>query len=297
MNRVFVCVLILCGAAALRAQSPVVADGAKVTKAADGFAFTEGPAADAEGNVYFTDQPNDRIVKWSAADGTCSDFMKPSGRSNGLCFDAKGNLIACADEKNEMWSIDVKTKKVTVLFKDFEGKLLNAPNDVWVAPSGVIYFTDPMYARKYWTRDPKPQQDKQCVYMFKDGKLTRLIDDLKQPNGIIGTADGKTVYVADIGAKKTYRYDVAADGKLANKAHFCDLGSDGMTIDTDGNVYLTGKGVSVFDKSGKKIEQIDVPEGWTANVCFGGKDMQTLVITASKGLYTVKTKTRGAGSQ
>ena len=124
-----------------------------------------------------------------------------------------------------------------------------------------------------------------------------MVDDLKQPNGVIGTPDGKTLYVADIGAKKTYAYDIRPDGTLANKQLFCELGSDGMTIDNEGNVYLTGKGVTVFDKTGQQIEHIDVPEGWTANVCFGGADRQTLFITASKGLYAIRTRTHGVGSQ
>jgi len=279
------------------AEGGVIAPGAKLEKLSDEFKFTEGPACDAEGNVYFTDQPNDRIMMWGV-DGKLSTFMQPCGRSNGLCFDHQGNLLACADEKNELWSIDPKTKKATVLVKDYKGRLLNAPNDLWVRPDGGIYFTDPFYKRDYWKRGPS-EQDGECVYYLapKRKRLVRVIDDLKQPNGIIGTPDGKTLYVADIGAKKTYAYDIKRGGSLANKRLFCDMGSDGMTIDDEGNVYLTGKGVSVFDKTGKKIEQIDVPEPWTANVCFGGKDRQTLFITASKGLYAIRTRTKGVGSQ
>jgi gluconolactonase len=277
-------------------SSSVTAPGAKLEKLADGFAFTEGPASDAEGNVFFTDQPNDRILKWST-DGKLTTWMQPCGRSNGLCFDRSGNLIACADEKNELWSIDPQ-KKVTVLVKDYKGKLLNGPNDVWVGADGGIYFTDPFYKRNYWKRGPIEQDVQGVYYLPPDrGKLVRIIDDLQQPNGIIGTPDGKRLYVADIKAKKTYSYDVNADGSLTNKQLFCEMGSDGTTIDEEGNVYLTGKGVTVFDKSGKKIQQIDVNELWTANVCFGGKDRRTLFITASKGLYAIKTRVSGAGSQ
>jgi gluconolactonase len=277
----------------------VVEPGAKLQKLSGEFQFTEGPASDSEGNVYFTDQPNDRIMRWGT-DGKLSTFMQPCGRSNGLCFDGKGNLIACADEKNELWSIDPRTKHVTVLVKEYQGKLLNAPNDVWVHPDGSIYFSDPMYARDYWKRDPKEQQDGHHVYRLSPDRKTleRVTQDLTQPNGIIGTPDGKTLYVADIDAKKTYAYDIGRDGKLSNKRLFCEMGSDGMTLDSEGNVYLTGKGVTVFDKSGKKVEQIDVPgEGWTANVCFGGSDGRTLFITASKGLYSIRTRTGRAGSQ
>ncbi len=278
------------------AAADLVPAGAKVEKLADGFAFTEGPAVDADGNVYFTDQPNDRIMLWSV-DGKLTEWMKPCGRSNGLCFDKDGLLWACADEKNELWTIDPKTKKTTVLVKDFGGKLLNGPNDLWVTPTGGAYFTDPYYKRPYWKRGPIEQSTQGVYFLPPKGKLVRVADDLKQPNGIVGTPDGKTLYVADIGAKKTYRYAIAADGSLKDKALFCEEGSDGMTIDEAGNVYLTGRGVLVFDKAGKKVTRIPVPEGWTANVCFGGKAMDTLFITASKGLYAIKLNAKGAARQ
>lgn len=287
--------LLGCGAATA-AEGGILAPGAKLEKLAGDFQFTEGPASDRDGNVYFTDQPNDRILKWSAA-GTLSTFKQPCGRSNGLCFDRQGQLWACADEKNELWCID-PAGQVTVVVKDYEGKLLNGPNDLWLRPDGGLYFTDPYYQRPYWQRGPKAI-DKECVYFLApDHKhLSRVIDDLKQPNGIIGTPDGKLLYVADIGAKKTFAYDIQPDGTLKNKQLFCQLGSDGMTIDSEGNVYLTGKGVTVFDKAGQQVQQIDVPEGWTANVCFGGVDQQTLFITASKSLYAIRMRVHGAGSQ
>jgi gluconolactonase len=283
-------------AVGLGAQSGVVAAGAKIEKLSAGFQFTEGPAADAQGNVLFTDQPNDRIMKWSL-DGKLSTFLQPCGRSNGLCFDARGNLWACADEHNQLWCID-PAGKATVVVKDYQGKLLNGPNDVWVRPDGGVYFTDPFYKRPYWKRGPA-EQDRQGVYYLAPDRqrLDRLIDDLKQPNGIIGTPDGKTLYVADIGGKKTYAYDIQPDGALSGQRLFCEMGSDGMTIDNEGNVYLTGKGVTVFDPAGKQLEHIAVEEPWTANVCFGGKDRQTLFITAGKSLYGIRMRVKGTGSQ
>jgi len=263
-------------------------DGA-VTLLADGFAFTEGPAADKAGDVYFTDQPNDKIYKWSVKEGKLSVYSDNGGRANGLYFDRKGALLSCSDMDNELWKWDAKGAHKT-LITDFEGKKLNGPNDLWVNPkNGAIYFTDPLYARNYWQRDPKMQQDGQHVYLLtSDYKtLIRVADDLKQPNGIIGTPDGKRLYIADIGAGKTYVYDILKDGSLANKTLFCDKGSDGMTIDAKGNVYLTGKGVWVFNPKGEQIGHIDVPENWTANVCFGGKKRNILFITASKGLYAL----------
>ena len=277
------------------ADTGLLAPGAKVEKLSGSFEFTEGPAADKAGNVFFTDQPNDRIVRWDAATGAFTDWLKPAGRANGTYFDRAGNLLACADEKNELWSIS-PDKKVTVLVKDFGGKLLNGPNDLWIRPDGALYFTDPRYARPYWKRDPATQQTGEHVYFLPVGSSTPrpVATDLKQPNGIIGTPDGKTLYVADIGAGKTYAYDVQPDGALANKRLFCELGSDGMTLDETGNVYLTGKGVTVFDKTGKQIEHFDIPESWTANVTFGGKDRDLLFITASKSVYGAKLRVKGA---
>jgi gluconolactonase len=277
------------------AESKLIAPEAKLEKLAGEYSFTEGPAADKDGNVYFTDQPNDRIVKWSAADKSVTDFLKPAGRSNGLDFDKDGNLLACADEKNELWSI-APDKKVTVLVKDFSGKLLNGPNDLWIRPDGALYFTDPLYKRNYWKRDPAMQQDGQHVYfMPADRKsVKRVTTDLRQPNGIVGTPDGKLLYVADIGAQKTYAYDIQPDGSLQNKRLHCELGSDGMALDNEGNLYITGRGVTVFDKTGKQVEHVDVPESWTANVTFGGKDRNLLFITASKGIYGLRMRVKGS---
>ena len=288
--------LVLGGPAAL--ADGIIAPGAKLETLSTDFKFSEGPASDAEGNVYFTDQPNDRIMKWTI-DGKFETFMQPSGRSNGLCFDSKGNLIACADEKNELWSIDVKTKQVTVLVKAYNGKLLNAPNDVWVRPDGGLFFTDPWYKRDYWKRGPQEQDGHHVYFLSPDHKtLSRVTQDLKQPNGIIGTPDGKMLYVSDLDAHKTYSYRINNDGSLADKKLFCEAGSDGMTIDDEGNVYITNSnGVTVFDKTGKQIENIKIAEPWTGNVCFGRKDMHTLFITASKGVYAMKMRVKGAGSQ
>lgn len=272
-------------------KSSVVAKGAVVEKAGTGYSFTEGPAVDPSGNVFFTDQPNDRILKWSA-DGSISVFMEGTGRSNGLYFDNNGNLLSCADLNNELWLID-KNKKVTVLVKDVDGKKLNGPNDLWVDPKGGIYFTDPFYKRNYWTRSEKEIEQENVYYLSPEKNLRVAATDFVRPNGIVGSADGKKLYVADINAKKTYSYDIGPDGALSGKTLFADMGSDGMTIDNKGNVYLTGKGVTVFDAGGKQIDHIAIDEPWTANVCFGGKDQRTLFVTASKSVYTLRMKVKG----
>ncbi|MGA4645574.1 SMP-30/gluconolactonase/LRE family protein [Limisphaera sp. 4302-co] len=298
--RTAVFLLLIVWVAPSRAQTAsdlesVLAPGAKVRKLADGFRFTEGPTADAEGNVYFTDQPNDRILKWDVKAGRLTTFLQPAGRANGMCFDRQWRLIACADETNALWRIDPATRQVEVLAWQYEGRPLNGPNDVWVAPHGDLYFTDPYYQRPWWKHKEPPQPGQHVYRLSADGRsLTRVADDLEQPNGIIGSADGRTLYVADIRAGKTYAYDIRPDGSLANKRLFCSSGSDGMTLDEAGNLYLTGRGVLVFDRNGRHLGTIEVPERWTANVCFGGPDRKTLYITASAGLYAVALRHRGA---
>lgn len=281
-----------------QAQKPhtkaIIADGAQLTLVADSFEFTEGPAADKKGNVYFTDQPNDRILKWNAVDNTVSDYMKPSGRSNGLYFDNKGNLLAAADEKNEIWSID-SDKKVTVVLTSFEDKKFNGPNDLWVDGKGGIYFTDPYYQRLWWKHQEPQQKSKRVYYLAANTKTPIIVadDNFDQPNGIIGTPNGKILYVADQAGNKTYSYTIQKDGTLLNKKLFANLGSDGMTIDHLGNVYLTGKGVTVFNKKGEQIDHIAVPEDWTANVTFGGLNQKTLFITAMDSVYIIEMAVHG----
>ena len=271
----------------------LIAPGAKVEKLADGFLFTEGPAVDKQGNVYFTDQPNDRIMKWST-DGKLSVFLEKTGRANGTYFDKKGNLLSCSDLENEIWSINKKGKHV-ILLTEYKGKKLNGPNDLWIRPDGGIYFTDPLYVRDYWTRNPQRQQEGEYVYFLSpDCKSIFPVDtNLEKPNGIIGTPDGKLLYVADIQAGKTYVYEIQPNGLLSNKKLFAEMGSDGMTIDNEGNIYLTGNGVTVFNPKGEKIEHIPVEAKWTANACFGGKDMKTLFITASQYLYGLRMNVKG----
>ncbi|GLU55596.1 SMP-30/gluconolactonase/LRE family protein [Dyadobacter frigoris] len=275
-------------------KNSIIAPGAQVEKLGDGYKFTEGPVADTHGNVFFTDQPNNKIIRWDAETGAFRTFSDNSGRANGMYFDKKGNLVACSDEDNQVWSFD-KKGKATVLVKDYDGKLLNGPNDLWIDPKGGMYLTDPLYPRDYWKRDPKMQQDGEHVYYLSpDGKkLVRVDDQLKKPNGIIGTADGKKLYVADIGAGKTYIYDINKDGSLSNKTLFVSKGSDGMILDNEGNLYITGKGVTVFNNKGEEIAHFPVHQGWTANLCFGGKNRDLLFITAETAVYGIKMRVKG----
>jgi gluconolactonase len=270
----------------------IAAPGAELEKLAGGFDFTEGASSDSEGNIFFTDQPNDRLMKFSVG-GELTEFMSPCGRANGTCFDGEGNIWTCSDDRNELWRI-APDGAVTVVVTGYEGKLLNGPNDVWLLPDGGLFITDPFYARSYWNRGPKEQACEGVYYLAPGGgDLKPAISNMVRPNGIVGTPGGKTLYVSDIGAGKTHAYDVEPDGSLVGERVFCGLGSDGMTIDSDGNVYLTGHGVTVFNSAGEQIDHIDVPERWTGNICFGGRDRNLLFITASTSVYGLKTVVRG----
>lgn len=271
----------------------LVAQGALPVLISSEFKFTEGPASDKEGNIYFTDQPNNHILKWSARDGAISTFMQYAGRSNGLYIDHEGNIISCADSSHQIWKID-QNKKVTVLVKDFEGKKLNGPNDLWIDPHGNIYFTDPYYKRDYWLKDTTEIPEHRVYYYNKlKDKLSIAADGLRQPNGIIGSRDGKYLFVADINDNKTYRYSINTDGSLSDRKLFAAMGSDGMTTDSKGNIYLTGRGVTIFNKDGIQVMNIPIKEPWTANVTFGGKRHKTLFITASKSVYTLEMSVKG----
>jgi gluconolactonase len=270
-------------------NTSVAAEGAQVKKLAGGFAFTEGPAADAQGDVYFTDIPNNRILKWSVEAGTLSTFLENSGGANGLYFDKAGNLLACQGGDRRIVSISPKGE-ITVLADKYESKKFNSPNDLWIDPNGGIYFTDP----RYGNRDGMEQDGEHVYYLTPDRKkVIRVISDMVRPNGVIGTPNGRRLYVADHGVNKTCSYRINSDGTLSDKQLFAEQGSDGVTLDARGNLYLTSNAVTVYNRRGEKIAEIAVPEG-PANVTFGGKDNQTLFITARTSLYSIPMEVRGA---
>ena len=280
-----------------------------------GFSFTEGPAVDKHGNIFFTDQPNDKIYKWAANTGKITTFLTGTGRSNGMAFDKKGNLIACADMHGELWSI-APDGSHTVLVNNYNGKLLNGPNDVWINPvTGGIYITDPIFPRPYWdAADPRqqgwePTHSEQAatgkggyVYYLAPGSHTLVkvtTDDMgwvsdAWPNGIVGTPDGKKLYVNkwyydNMGG--TWVFDINPDGTLSNMKKFIDMGGDGMSMDEQGNIYISnGLGVTAFDPKGNKI--FNVPGGATNNV-FGGPNNKLLFITAVDRVTSLKMNVKG----
>jgi len=273
-------------------ESSVIAKNAKIEMVGSGFDFTEGPAVAPDGRVFFTDQPNDRIYIWDEKDGI-SLYKEGVRRSNGMYFNSKGQLVSCADEKNQLIYFD-KNKNMVIIYEGFEGKHLNGPNDLWIRPQGGIYFSDPYYKRSWWSKGHSEIQDVRGVYFLSpDKKITRVIEDFVTPNGLVGTPDGKILYVSDIRGGKIWKYNIMPDGKLTAKTFFAPYGSDGMTIDNKGDVYLTNsKKVMVYNHEGKLTDEIEFPQK-PANVCFGGKKRNILFVTARKGVYTLKMKVKG----
>ena len=261
----------------------------KIVKLHTGFAFTEGPAADAEGNVFFSDIPNSRIHKVDL-DGKLSIFREPSNHTNGTMFNTAGELVCCEmDGRISAVARDGKTARP--LAETYQGKRFNAPNDLVIDRTGGVYFTDPHFRAP----EPLPQGVTAVYYIAPGGKVTRLIDDLKAPNGVILSPDEKTLYVIPSLQEEMMAYPVESPGKLGKGRVFCrtkqaegkkDTGGDGLTIDVQGNLYIaTGLGLQVFNPEGKLLGIIEFPEV-PANATFGGKDRKTLYVTARTSLYT-----------
>jgi gluconolactonase len=243
--------------------------------------FTEGPAADAQGNVYFSDIPAGVIYKWTP-DGNVKIFLDGLDNPNGLAYTSEGLLIACEGGAGRLISIDSQAH-ITVLADKYNQTRFNEPNDLWIDPQGGIYFTDPTY------QSPLVQDGEHVYYLTPDqGQVIRVINDMIRPNGIVGTPDGQTLYVIDQGAGLTFVYGINADGSLSNQQLFASVGSDGMTLDTQGNLYLTTPNqVQVFDAAGNHLRDIPTRENPT-NVTFGGTDHRTLFITARTDVYTLQ---------
>jgi gluconolactonase len=277
---------------------PGIGPKGAIGKAHTGFKFTEGPAADAHGNVYFSDVRDNKILKVDT-DGKLSTFLENTQGANGLMFDGKGRLIACQGGTGRVIAIDPTTKAIDVLAGEYNGKRFNAPNDLVVDAQGGVYFTDPSFGRE-------EVQDKMAVYYVSaEKKVTRLIDNVPRPNGVILSTDERTLYVLPSGTPNVMAYPVEAPGRLGAGRVLCKLeqaantpmprGGDGLSIDTKGNLYLTAPGISaiqVVSPAGKTLGLIRFPEA-PANCTFGGKGMKTLFVTARTSLYTAEMEATG----
>ena len=269
----------------------IIAPGAELVKAGTGYVFTEGPAVDKDGKVYFSDHWSNRIYVWEEDKG-CSLWLEGTSYSNGMMFDKHGRLVVCAELNNELAYID-ENKNYHVIASGYDGKLLNGPNDVWVTQNDEYYFTDPYWQRDFWPSDRKEEQDIRGVYFVnKNGEIKRVIDDFRVPNGIYGSPDGKFLYVADMFDRKTWKYTILPNGDLTDKTLHAPSGSDGMTMDNLGNIYFASRRIAVYSPEGELIQEIAVPESPT-NVTFGGKNRDVLFITAWTSVYTLKMNVKG----
>ncbi len=266
------------------AKKGVFDEDAEVNKLADGFKFTEGPALGPDGRIYFNDIPNQRTHVFDRTTGKTSVFRENTGKANGLFFTPNDALLSCEGGSRQVTRRWRESEQQ--LASQYSGTKLNSPNDLVLDTVGGIYFTDP----RYGNRDDMEMEIEGVYYLPRGGKLMRLADDIKRPNGIILSPDFKILYVADTGGNKIWAFDVKGPGKIENKREFFGMGSDGMSIDSAGNVYLTTAGsIVVVDPAGKEIERRKMPENPSNCLLVGN----TLFVTARTGFYSVRTNSTG----
>jgi gluconolactonase len=296
---------LLLGSVSLAADSDLFPKAAKLEKLWGEGEFTEGPCLGPDACIYFSDIGN-RIMKFDPAANKTTVFRDPSGRSNGLKFNATGRLVACEGANtggNRRISITEKDGTVKTLADKYNGKRFNSPNDLTIDAKGRVYFTDPRYVGN----EPR-ELDTESVYRIDpDGTVTQITRDVQKPNGIVLSPDQKTLYLADSnsdpkGHRILLAYPLKEDGTvgLPKKVYdfAADRGIDGVTVTTEGLIVASagaGKtaGVTVFKPDGTKVGFLPMPED-PSNCCFGGKEMRTLYVTAGKSLYRVETNMIGA---
>ncbi len=292
------CVALL-AAVATAGQSekiPGIGPTGKIVKLQTGFKYTEGGAVDRAGNIYFCDIPNERIYKVDPK-GNMSVFREKSNHANGLMINAQGELIVC-EMDGRVVALSADGKERRVLADGYDGKRFNAPNDLVIDPIGGVYVSDP----EFLAPTPLPQ-GKTCVYYISPkGQVTRLVDNLINPNGVVLSLDGKTLYVIPTGQANVMAYPIEAPGKLGAGRVFCtlkqptgkkDAGGDGAKIDSKGNLYVASPlGVQIFDGSGRLLGILEFPEE-PANLVLGGEDLRTLYVAARTSLYSVPVQTAG----
>ena len=255
---------------------------------ADGFEFTEGPALGPDGLVYFSDVRGSRIHTYDPATGQISVYREPSFRSNGLVWTPNDSLIACESESRRITE-QTTDGTVKTIVERYADKRLNSPNDLTLDGVGGFYFTDP----RYGNRDDLQQEMEAVYYVSRDRKIARVIDDLQRPNGIELSHDGRTLYVADTELDRVFAWDVNGPGKISNRRVFAERGSDGMTIDELGNLYLTqGNSVHIYGATGQPLHRIDFATAPT-NVTFCGPQRRDLFVTARTAVYLVPMQVAG----
>lgn len=300
-----------------RALDAVVAPDARIEVLVQGFEWSEGPVWVRDGGyLVFSDVPANIMYRWSEADGK-SVFLSPSGYdgpptnifrepgSNGMALDAQGQLLVCNHGQRAITRLDLKTKARSIIVDRYQGKRFNSPNDLAVARSGAIYFTDPPYGLEGLNDSPAKELDFNGVYLRRaDGSVTLVDDELTFPNGVALSPNETRLYVAvsDPKGPMIMAYDLGPDGLATSREMFFDATAlqaaggpglpDGMCLDTDGRLYATGPGgVLVITPRGELIGLI-ATGGPIANCAFG-EDGRTLFLTADDTLARVRLKTMG----
>lgn len=284
----------------LEALSPkfwdLVPHGAKLETVATGFGFTEGPVWDPAGFLYVSDETLNKIFRVYLKDGRKEELIS-LGDPDGNTYDRRGRLIDCASVLRAIIAIS-KNGKYEILADRFEGKQFNSPNDVVLGPDGALYFTDPTLDLPQGQKQEIPFQG---VYRLgAHGKVALLTKELTQPNGLAFSPDGKKFYVDDSERRNIRVYEVATDGSLTNGRIFGeepggkdDGVPDGIKVDRDGNLFVTGpKGIWVWSSGGVHLGTIAMPEQ-PANLTWGDADRRTVYITATTSVYRLRTRTRG----
>jgi len=276
-----------------------VLGNAPIKQIATGFDWVEGPVWFGDLNcLLFSDIPNNRIMRWIPGVGV-SVFREPSNYTNGHTRDLQGRLISCEHGKRRVTRTEIDGS-ITVIADHFEGVKLNSPNDVIVKSDGSIWFTDPHYGIKSNYEGYQSKQELNCnVYRFnpQSRELNAVITDMQCPNGLAFTADEKKLYVADTGRmfhddpQHIRVYDVNTHGDVSKGQLFHSVSpgcADGFRLDTDGNIWTSAAdGVHCLSPDGKLLGKLLVPE-LVSNVCFGGRSLHQLFITATTSVYTIR---------
>lgn len=278
---------------ALKAQ--MIAENASFNKVSSGYEFTEGPYWHPDGYLLFSDIPANKIFKWKPGQEKSNVFLSPSGHSNGITATPEGDLLI-AQHDGKISKV-VENKKLKVLADSYEGKRLNSPNDLTVASSGTIYFTDPPFGVSKENRE----LDFSGVYMLTpDGKPQLMYDGFSRPNGIVLNPEESKVYVNDTATGQIMVFDRTEKGRLVNGRKFASVGAsdksgaaDGMIVDRKGNLYTTGPGgIYVFSSNGEQLQFIETPARAT-NLGWGGSDLKTVFVTTPAAVYSIRMANTG----
>jgi gluconolactonase len=262
-----------------------------IEKVDAGFRFTEGPVWSREGFLLFSDVPNNQIRKLVPGERSVA-FRDDSHGANGNTFDAQGRFYTCESKTRRVVRVD-KKGKMEVLAEKWEGKRLNAPNDIVVRKDGQIYFTDPAFGDQADTRELAFYG---VYHINPKGVMNLIAKPAGRPNGIAFSPNGKVLYVANSDDRNVRAYDVDHNGAVSNErvvVSNIDGVPDGIRLDEKGNLYVTAKGVSVYTAEGKLLHTIELSET-PANCAFGDPDLQTLYITARTSLYRVRLNVKGS---